>query len=97
MPKWADFGISAKREDVDGNISKVLIHSLSDSGPSSSTTEETKGTVISKIGLDKSYVTIIKPNGNWVKGASVHVYKDKYIRTDGNSKEKDNLESLPFF
>ncbi|GLH31737.1 hypothetical protein BR1R5_11230 [Pseudomonas sp. BR1R-5] len=34
-------------------------------------------------------------NGNWVKGAPVVVYADKFLTTEGNRTERDNLGELP--
>lgn len=34
-------------------------------------------------------------NGKWVKGAVVVVYADKFLTTEGNKTERDNLGELP--
>ncbi|UVL65023.1 DUF3892 domain-containing protein [Pseudomonas sp. B21-031] len=35
--------------------------------------------------------------GNWKKGAKIEVYGDKFLTTEGNRTEKDNLGELPEF
>lgn len=36
-------------------------------------------------------------NGNWKKGAKIEVYAGKFLTTEGNRTEKDNLGELPEF
>ncbi|WP_288081622.1 DUF3892 domain-containing protein [Pseudomonas sp.] len=36
-------------------------------------------------------------NGAWKNGASVEVYADEFLTTEGNRTEKDNLGELPEF
>ena len=36
-------------------------------------------------------------NGNWIKGASVVVYDKKFLTTEGNRTQRDNLGELPEF
>ena len=46
----------------------------------------------------KSVMTaFLKPDGKYYKGAEVHVYKHKWLRTDQNQIEADNLDNLPAF
>ena len=63
--------------------------------------ESTRSSVVSTIEDDKSFVTITRTSeGKWRKGEDVHIIKvkdKKYIRTDANEKESDNLGDLPRF
>lgn len=101
MNKWADYCISAIRYDINKNrIIKTKIHK--DNSDSIGNEEEwTRTQVISAIEDGKTFVTITRNNNNsWIKGQDVHVItvnNNKYIRTDKNSKEADNLENLPEF
>lgn len=56
--------------------------------------------VIDKIESGRSFMTIYRNNGKWRKGEDVHIIKvkgKKFIRTDNNEKESDNLGDLPTF
>ncbi|MCK4296809.1 MAG: DUF3892 domain-containing protein [Candidatus Marinimicrobia bacterium] len=101
MAKWADYCISAVRYDSEQkHIEKVKVHKdLGDTIGASS--EWTRSEVVEKIEKENSFVTIIRnSNGNWNKGEDVHIITvkgNKYIRTDNNEIEEDNLENLPEF
>jgi hypothetical protein len=100
MAKWADYCISAVRYDG-SHIERVRVHEDDGGDSIGSYTEWARSRVVSSIDGGKTFVTITKnSDGKWCKGKSVHVIKVngvKYIRTDGNAKESDNLESLPEF
>jgi len=100
MPKWADYGISKVRYNKERtHIDKVKV--LEDKGELFGPEEEwTRVQVVSAIDEGTSFVTIIKKDNQWNKGQKVDIIiinKVKYIRTDKNSKESDNLENLPEF
>lgn len=100
MPKWADYGISKVRYNKDHtHIEKVKVHE--DKGEELGPEEEwTRAQVVSAIDKETTFVTIIKKDQQWSKGQKVDIIivnKVKYIRTDKNSKESDNLENLPEF
>lgn len=44
-----------------------------------------------------SFQTVLRENGNWRLGASVHVVEGGFLATDRNAKKEDNLENLPAF
>lgn len=101
MAKWADYGISAVRYDKDKkHIEKVKVHTDNGDtiGPGS---EWKRDSVVKSLEDDKTFVTITKSSDDkWKKGTDVHIIEvnsKKYIRTDGNKKESDNLGSLPEF
>lgn len=101
MAKWADFGISAVRYDVNHkHIVSVMAHP--DNGDTIGTGEvQSRQKVIANIKLGLTYVTIIRSNdGKWKLGQPVKIVKIngvEYIKTDSNSTERDNLENLPEF
>lgn len=57
--------------------------------------------MLDKIDNSKTFVTITKKSDDkWNKGEDVraiYVNSKRYIRTDANGKESDNLENLPRF
>lgn len=62
--------------------SGTLTHVKLDTG-----VEETKQKAIQNINAGHTYKT--------KAGANVHVVANKYLRTDNNDTEKDNLENVP--
>lgn len=101
MEKWADYGISKVRYNVERtHIMKVKVHE--DKGDSIGVaTEWTRNQVVSVIEGGKSFVTILQDSdGRWRKGQDIHIItvnSVKYIRTDQNRTASDNLENLPEF
>jgi hypothetical protein len=101
MAKWADYGISKVRYDEERtHIVKVKVHE--DKGDTFGPAQEwTRKQVVSAIEAGTTFVTILTgSDGKWKKGQDVHIIivnDVKYIRTDQNAKESDNLENLPEF
>jgi len=102
MAKWADYLISEKSYDSDRkHIERLKVHKdLGDEVGSSSIWKRKE--VVDKIESGFDFCTILKnpKNEKWKKGADVHVIKvnkKKYLRTDSNNVEKDNLGDLPEF
>jgi hypothetical protein len=101
MAKWADYCISAVRyDDNETFIKKVEV--MEDKGDTLGVKEiKTREWVIDKIEEGYSFVTTKKnDDGKWTKGEDVHIIKvngKKYIRTDKNDTESDNLGNLPKF
>lgn len=102
MAKWADYCISAVCYDREHrHIEYVRVHEDDGGNQLGSYTEWTRSRVVSSIEADKTFVTITKDSDDkWRKGKGVHIIEVKgvkYIRTDNNHKESDNLENLPEF
>lgn len=101
MSKWADYGISAVRYNVEHtHIVKVRDHP--DNGETiGAPTEQLREDVINAIKKGTTFVTILKNSeGKWVKGQPIYIITVKgteYIKTVDNGKEADNLENLPEF
>jgi len=101
MAKWADYCISEVSYNVEHtHIVKVKVcEDLDDT--LGNTAEWTRFEVVSSIGQGNSFVTIYKnSDGKYNKGEDVQIVTvngTKYIRTDANSKEADNLGKLPEF
>jgi hypothetical protein len=101
MAKWADYCISAVRYNSEHtHIVKVKVHP--DNGDTiGDATEWLRTDVITAIGNNKTFVTIVRsPEGKWKKGEDVRIVTingTKYIRTDANNKASDNLGNLPEF
>lgn len=99
--KWANYLISAVRYNAAGtHIDKAQVRQgEGDSVGSPSTVERT--TVVSRLEAGYTFVTIVKgANDRWQRGAKVRVVSvrgRKYIRTDADATEKDNLGALPKF
>lgn len=101
MTKSADYGISHKRfKSGTKQIWQLLVHEFSGESCREGTTW-TRQNVITAIEVHKkTFVTIRKRDGKWVRGAHVNVIKIenvKYLRTDSNNTKKDNLDELPDF
>lgn len=59
-----------------------------------------RGEVVSSIEDDNTFITVIKEDKEWKKGEDVHIIEvndEKYMRTDNNETEEDNLGKLPEF
>jgi hypothetical protein len=101
MAKWADYCISAVRYDADDkHIEKVKVHP--DNGDTiGAASEESRSTVVDRIEAGNSFVTIVKnKEKKWNKGEDVRIItvnSKKFIRTDANKTESDNLGELPTF
>lgn len=55
-------------------------------------------TIVEKIQKGDSFYTSVKnEKGIYVLGQKVHIFNDRFIRTDSNSMDKDNLDNLPLF
>jgi len=99
--KWADYLISAVRYNSAGtHIDKVQVHEDKGEkvGPPS-TWERTK--VVSSLEANYTFMTITESsNSEWQRGAEVDIVTingTKYIRTDADATEEDNLGALPRF
>ena len=101
MAKWADYVIIAVRDSRDPkHIERVRVRQ--DNGPSlSAPFELTRNQVVSKIEDDhKTFCTAYLKDGTLHRGTDVHVVTvngTKYIRTDKDKTEADNLGQLPKF
>jgi hypothetical protein len=101
VDKWADYGISKVEYNKEWtHINRVLVHE--DKGDSIGYgIEWARSKVVSLIESGKTFVTITKNNeANWNRGEDVRIItvkSTKYIRTDKNSTEADNLGKLPEF
>ena len=98
MANWADFVITKVGYDrTETRIVQVEIRP--DTGTSiGQATRATRQQVIDSIGRGVTYVTAYLRNGNWQRGEDVHVATIrgvKYLRTDRNRIEAENLGSLP--
>lgn len=100
MAIWADYGISAaKYDDEDTHVVGVRAHKA-EYASMREPVELTRERVISEIEAGSSFVTMTKRDEKWVRGQYVHLVRVngvKYIRTDRNETESDNLGDLPRF
>lgn len=99
--QWADYLISAVRYDEDRNhIEKARVHE--DNGDTvGAASEWTRSSVVKAIDKGQTFCTILKTSdGKWKKGQDVHIVVlegKRFIRTDANQVQRDNLGSLPEF
>ena len=97
MAKWADYLISCCNYE-DNHIEKVGVreHSNGGVGPANI---QTRTWVLGRMDAGYSFCTITKDSsGEWRKGALVNIVTvngKRYLRTDANRTEKDNLGELP--
>lgn len=83
--------ICVQYSDDPKRISYVGLYSKDDPMPT-----HTRSKVISNLDADHKYRTYFKENGKWSKGALVQKTSNgKFITTDPNETEKDNLGNLP--
>lgn len=98
MAKWADYCISRVRYN-DKHTHIVKVEAMPDEGDKLGTKVEfNREEVVSKIDRGTTFVTVTLKDGSYNKGEDVRVVKInniKYIRTDQNQKENDNLGALP--
>lgn len=99
--KWADFLISAVRyNNAETHIDKVRVHEdEGDKVGTASARERT--TVVNQLEDGYTFATITEgAEGKWKLGAKVRIVTvngTKYIRTDADATEEDNLGALPRF
>lgn len=100
MTSWGDYAITHVREDENGTIVKVKRWEVGEDKIRNKETK-TRKQIISSIEVGNDHTTALKnSNGRWDLGEEVHVLEingSKYIRTDNNEIEEDNLEDLPAF
>jgi hypothetical protein len=98
MAKWADYCISRVRYN-EKHSHIVKVEAMPDNGENlGAKVEFTREDVVAKIDRGITFVTITLSEGKWKKGEDVRIVKIngvKYIRTDQNQKESDNLGALP--
>lgn len=98
MVKWADYVIT-KAKFKDDRVHILSVKVREDLGEKlEGETEWQREKVVSAIDAGKTFVTAYKKDTKWSKGEDVHVLtinNEKYIRTDKNNKEQDNLGELP--
>jgi hypothetical protein len=98
MAKWADYCIDRVRyNEKHSHIIKV--EAMPDNGDKlGAKTEFTRAGVVAKIEGETTFVTVTQKDGKYSKGENVRIVKingEKYIRTDQNQTESDNLGELP--
>lgn len=98
MTKWADYCIWTVRYDNE-HTHIISVKAYPDKGDSlGNEVEFSRAQVINYIENGTSFVTIVNNGSKWRKGEDVHVVNrrgKKYIRTDQNDEDGDNLGSLP--
>ena len=98
MVKWADYAIThVCFKEEESHI--LAVKAREDNGEQLVNEQEwSRQQVVSAIERGTTFVTTFKKEGKWTKGEDVHVVEIrgvKYIRTDKNSIEADNLGELP--
>ncbi|MFA5835899.1 MAG: DUF3892 domain-containing protein [Bellilinea sp.] len=98
MAKWADYCISRVRYNEE-HSHIVKLEAMPDNGEKlGNKVEFTREDVVAKIDSGITFITVTDKDGKWTKGEDVRIVRIndvKYIRTDQNQKESDNLGSLP--
>ena len=100
MVKWADYCITAVRYDVH-RTHIAMVRARKDLGSKlGQEVEMSRSSVIALIDGGDAFVTAKKVEGKWMKGADVIVVTIggvRYIKTEPNNTEVDNLGNLPEF
>ncbi len=101
MEKWADYCISAVSYSEDPKHIKEAEVRQEEGNMIGPGKIWSRSQVVSSIESGDSFITILKSeDGKWKRGEDVHIIEvkgEKYIRTDKNEIEKDNLGDLPEF
>ncbi|PKL69088.1 MAG: DUF3892 domain-containing protein [Methanobacteriales archaeon HGW-Methanobacteriales-1] len=94
------YGISKVRYyQKRSHIDQVKVHKIIDNEVHNPETWS-RNDVVLKLEAKYSFITILETSTGWDAGEDVHVIHvngRKYIRTDRNNKESDNLKDLPEF
>lgn len=101
MKKWANYVITAVK--FKGEKRHILqLKRIEDLGEKLGLSEiVSRLQIVQEIEAGKTYVTAyLQQNGKWKRGEDVRVIvinNQKFIRTDDNGKDEDNLGNLPEF
>lgn len=101
MVKWADYGIfTVKYNDTHTRI--IAVKAYKDLGDKFGQEDRwSKNEVVSAIERGTSFITIKRTaKEQWSQGEDVRIFEMrgvKFIRTDANRTESDNLGELPEF
>lgn len=99
MAKWADYCISRVHYN-EKHTHIITVEAMPDDGSDNlgKKVEFTREDVVARIDKGETFVTIVKKDSKYQKGEDVRIVKIngvKYIRTDQNQTESDNLGELP--
>jgi hypothetical protein len=99
MAKWADFVITKVKYNHE-HTHIVEVETRADTGDSisSDTRRMNREDIVSARLRSITFVTTFLREGKWQKGEDVRVvtvHGERFIRTDNNSVNADNLGSLP--
>lgn len=98
MAKWADFGVSRVKYNPE-HTALAEVEVREDLGESFGNPQKMARTnVVAAIERGTTFITVTSRDGKFMKGETVRVITvrgRKYLRTDNNSAESDNLGSLP--
>ncbi len=100
MVKWADYmivGVKYNKEPKHINEVKVR-EDINDKITNEQIKKRTD--IIGFLTAGKKIITAYLKEGSWRKGDAVQIFKvngKSYIKTEGNTKEEDNLGELPEF
>lgn len=102
MSGWGDYAITAVRYNHDDTRIKQVKQKEVTPDKLTNTKKVDRSTVVAGIERGDDYTTAIKneDSGKWTLGDEVHVLEvngEKFIRTDQNSTNEDNLGGLPTF
>lgn len=97
MKKYGIYAVHYFESDKTKHIEKVKVISCYASWELGDPEELATKQVIDLINKDYEITTLIKKDGEWHKGSKVEVYDEKYIRSNNNSTDEDNLANLPTY
>jgi hypothetical protein len=98
MPKSCDYYISEAFFNPERtHIVSVKTHLVHDDNTSEVGVIVPRETVVQNIERGVSYMVVYLVNGKWQLGAKVEIYNHegtKYLRTDKDATQRDNLDNL---
>ena len=82
------------RRNDDGQIVKVKVSEDLESRPSKVLKRKK---VVKQLKKGKDIKTAYLRDGRWTEGDKLKIHNDKWLRTEGNENQRDNLGSLKSF
>lgn len=89
-----DYYVKKVRRNDNGQITKVKTSKELDGKPKK---ERKRKKVVKHLKKGKDIRTAYLKDGRWTEGDRLELHDKKWLRTEGNTEERDNLGSLKSF
>ena len=99
MSKWANYGISAVKFNLEGTRVEKVVAQLDLETIFGTPSEFSRGEIVAAVKKNLSFITIFtRPDGKWKKGQIVRlatINGHEYLKTVDDQGEVDRLDGLP--